>query len=73
LESQLSQLFISQIQTITLIYDFSESLNESNNYFIVPLLEPNQISNLLLSKANEEIVMELLFQIRPLNNGISWQ
>jgi hypothetical protein len=73
LESQLSQLFISQIQTITLIYDFSESLNESNNYFIVPLLEPNQISNLHLSKANEEIVMELLFQIRPLNNGISWQ
>jgi hypothetical protein len=73
LESQLGQLFIPQVQAIALVPDFSESLNESSNCFIVPLLEPGQMSNLHLMNAREEIVMELLFQIGPLNNGISWQ
>jgi hypothetical protein len=73
LESQHSQLFVSKIQTISLVPDFSESLNESSNCFIVPLLEPGQVSNLHLMDAREKIVMELLFQIRPLNDEISWQ
>jgi hypothetical protein len=42
LESQFSQLFVSQVQAMALVSDLSESLNESNYYFIVPLLEPGQ-------------------------------
>jgi hypothetical protein len=66
-------LFVSQVQTITLVSNLPESLNESSNCFIVPLLESGQISNFHLVNAREEIIMELLFQIGPLDNGISWQ
>ena len=69
----LSQLFVSQVQTVALVSDLSESLNESNYCFIVPLLEPSQISDLHLMDAREEVVMELLFQIRPLDDRVSWQ
>jgi hypothetical protein len=55
-------LFVSQIQAISLVSNLSEYLNESNNYFIVPLLEPGQISDFHLMDAREEVVMELLFQ-----------
>jgi hypothetical protein len=68
MESQLSQ-----IQTIPLVFDLSESLNESNNCFIVPLLESSQISNLHFMNAREEVIMELLFQIRPLDDRVSWE
>jgi hypothetical protein len=37
------------------------------------LLEFGQISNLHLMDAREEIIVELLFQIGPLDNGIGWQ
>jgi hypothetical protein len=66
-------LLVSQVKTIAFISDLSESLNESNYCFIVPLLEPGQISDLHLVDAREEVIMELLFQIRPLDDGISWQ
>jgi hypothetical protein len=55
-------LFVSQIQAISLVSNLSEYLNESNNYFIVPLLEPGQISDFHLMDAREEVVMEILFQ-----------
>jgi hypothetical protein len=61
LESLLSQLFVSQIQTVALVSNFSESLNESSYCFIVPLLEPGQISDLHLIDAREDVIMELLF------------
>jgi hypothetical protein len=73
LESQLSQLFVSQIQTIALVSNLSESLNESRNCFIISLLESGQISNLYLMDAREEVIMELLFQIGPLDDRVSWQ
>jgi hypothetical protein len=41
--------------------------------FIVPLFESGQISNIHLIDAREEIIMELLFQIGPLDDGISRQ
>jgi hypothetical protein len=66
-------LFVSQVQTVTLVSDLSESLNESSYHFIIPLLEPGQISDLHLIDAREEVVMELLFQIGPLDDRISWQ
>jgi hypothetical protein len=66
-------LLVTQIQAIALIFDLSESLNESNYCFIVPLLEPGWISNLHLKDAREEIIMELLFQIEPLDNRVRWQ
>jgi hypothetical protein len=65
-------LFVSQVQTVTLVSDLSESLNESSYHFIIPLLEPGQISDLHLIDARE-VVMELLFQIGPLDDRISWQ
>jgi hypothetical protein len=66
-------LFISQVQTIALVSGLPESLNKSSNCFIVSLLEFGQISNLHLMDAREEIIVELLFQIGPLDNGIGWQ
>jgi hypothetical protein len=66
-------LLVSQVHTIALVSDFPESLNESNNCFTIPLLEPSQISNLHLMNAKEEIIVELLFQIEPLDDGVSWQ
>jgi hypothetical protein len=66
-------LLISQVQTIALISDLSECLNESNYCFIVALLEPGQISDLHLVVAREEVIMELLFQITPLDDGVSRQ
>jgi hypothetical protein len=60
LECQLSQLLVSQVQTVALVSDFSESLNESSNSFIIPLLESGQISNLHLMNVREEISVELL-------------
>jgi hypothetical protein len=71
LESQLNQLFVSQIQTIALVSNLFESLNESNNCFIVPLLESSQISNLHLMDAREEVIMEPSFQIGPLDDKVS--
>jgi hypothetical protein len=65
-------LFVSRIRTEALVSDFSESLNDSY-CFIVSLLEPGQISDLHLIDAREEVIMELLFQIRPLDAGISQQ
>jgi hypothetical protein len=73
LESQPNQLFVSQVQTIALVSDLSKSLNESSNCFIIPLLELGQISNLHLMDAREEIIMELLFKIEPLDEAVSWQ
>jgi hypothetical protein len=70
LESHLSELFISQVQTVTLVSDLYESLKESSYRFIVPLLEPSQISDFHLMDAREEVVMELLFPIRPLDYRI---
>jgi hypothetical protein len=64
--------FIRQ-QTVALISDLSESLNESNYCFIVPLLESGQISDLHFIDVREEVIVELLFQIRPLDDGISRQ
>jgi hypothetical protein len=64
-------LLVSQVQTITLISDLSESLNESSYGFIVPLFESGQISDLHLIDAREEVIMEPLFQIRPLDDGVS--
>jgi hypothetical protein len=72
LQSKLSQLFVSQIQTIALVLDFSESLNECSNCFIIPLLESGQISNLHLMDAREKVVVELLFQIGPLDDRVTW-
>jgi hypothetical protein len=72
MESKLSQLFVSQIQTIALVLDFSESLNECSKCFIIPLLESGQICNLHLMDAKEKIVVELLFQIGPLDDRVSW-
>jgi hypothetical protein len=66
-------LLVSQVQTVTLISDFSEPLNESSYCFIVSLLELGQISDLHLIDAREEVIVKLLFQIRPLDNGINWQ
>jgi hypothetical protein len=66
-------LFVSQVQTVTLISDLSESLNEYSYCFIIPLLEPGQINDLHLIDARKEVVMELLFQIRPLDYGVCWQ
>jgi hypothetical protein len=66
-------LLVSQVQTIAFISNFSASLNKSSYCFIVPLLEPGQISDLHLVDAREEVIMELLFQIGPLDDGISWQ
>jgi hypothetical protein len=66
-------LFVSQVQAIALVSDFSKSLNESSYCFIVPLLEPSQISDLHLMDAREEVVMELLFQIGPLDDRFCWQ
>jgi hypothetical protein len=48
-------------------------LNESSYCFIIPLLEPSQISDLHLIGAKEEVIMELLFQTEPLDDGISRQ
>jgi hypothetical protein len=64
-------LLVSQVQTIALISNLSESLNKFNYCFIVPLLEPGQISDLYLIDAREEVIVELLFQIRPLDDGVS--
>jgi hypothetical protein len=50
-------LFVSQIQTIALVPDFSESLNEFSNCFIVPLLEFGQISNFHLVDAKSDHLM----------------
>jgi hypothetical protein len=66
-------LLVSQVQNVTLVSDLSKSLNESGYCFIVPLVEPGQISNFHLMDAREEVVMELLFQIRPLDDRVSWQ
>jgi hypothetical protein len=66
-------LFVSQVQTIALISDLSESLNESSYSFIVPFLEPGQISDIRLVDAREEVIMKLLFQIRPLDDRVSRQ
>jgi hypothetical protein len=66
-------LLVSQVQAITLAYDLSKSLNESSYYFIIPLFEPGQISDLHLMDAKEEVIVELLFQIRPLDYGVCWQ
>jgi hypothetical protein len=48
-------------------------LNESSYCFIVPLLEPVHIRDLHLVDAREEVIMELLFQIGPLDYGVCWQ
>jgi hypothetical protein len=64
-------LLVSQVQAVTLISDFSEPLNESSYCFIALLFEPGQISDLHLIDAKEEVIMELGFQIRPLDDGIS--
>jgi hypothetical protein len=66
-------LFVTPVQTVALVPDLSESLNESSYHFIVPLLEPGQISNLHLVNDKEEVVMELLFQIGPLDDRVSYQ
>jgi hypothetical protein len=66
-------LLVSQIQTIAPISDFSESLNESSYCFIIFLLESGQISNLHLIDAREEVIVELLFQNGPLDDGIGRQ
>jgi hypothetical protein len=66
-------LLVSQGQTIAFISDFSKLLNESSYYFIVTLLEPGQIGDLHLVDAREEVIMELLFQIGPLDDGFSRQ
>jgi hypothetical protein len=48
-------------------------MNETSYCFIVPLLEPSQISDLHLIDAREKVIMELLLQIGPLDDGINWQ
>jgi hypothetical protein len=40
---------------------------------MVPLLEPSQIDDLHLVDAREKVIVELLFQIRPFDDGISQQ
>jgi hypothetical protein len=65
------QLLISQIQAIALVSYLPEPLNESYNCFIVPLFESGQISNLHLMNAREEIIMDLLLQIRSLDDRVS--
>jgi hypothetical protein len=65
-------LLVSQVQAIALAYDLSKSLNESNYYFINPLFEPGQVSDHLMD-GREEVIVELLFQIRPLDYGVCWQ
>jgi hypothetical protein len=64
-------LLVSQVQTIAFISNLSEYLNKFSYSFIVPLLEPGQISDLYLIDAREEVIVELLFQIRPLDDGAS--
>jgi hypothetical protein len=70
MEYQLNQLFVSQIQTVALVSDFSEPLNDYNNSFIISLLEFGQISNLHLMNTKEKIIVELLLQIGPFDNGV---
>jgi hypothetical protein len=71
LECQLSQLSVSHIQTVALVSDLYEPLNESRNSFIILLLEFGQISNLHLMNTREEVIVELLLQIVPFDNGVS--
>jgi hypothetical protein len=66
-------LLVSQIQAISLISDLSESLNESSYYFVIPLFEFGHINDLHLVDVREEVIMELLFQIEPLDDGVSRQ
>jgi hypothetical protein len=60
-----------QIQTIVFVSDLPESVNESGNSLIIPLLESSQIGNLHIMNAREldnGVMSHLFFQRKPSAN-----
>ena len=68
-EGQFCQLAIGEGQAKAPAPDVSEPLNVIGDRFIIPLFDRRQVRDLHLMYSCEEVLVELLLQIGPCNDG----